>query len=127
LPFGSADAGDIVRPALAAVTENYGHAMPLFVLWMLMRREEWDTWRAGYREEVYLWSALARNNVASRLAAYLAAITFTAKLVHRAFAEAGHPLPWDFSPELLRDEWNRMAAETDDAPVEVRALQDVMA
>lgn len=125
LPFDSAEVSSLVQQLNTAVTSHYGHALPLFVRAVLERCARWSDWQQSYQKERARLAKDATNNVADRLAAYFAAITFTAKLVHRVFAEAGHPLPWQYTNQLDAL-WKQLAAETDEAAVDIRALQDVM-
>lgn len=127
LPFGSDKMAKLVNELNAAVSEHYGHALPLFVQWVLAHKDEWDTWQTEYRAERDRLAACeaAQDSIAGRLAHFMAAVTYTANLVHRAFEDNNTPLLWQYSDELLADAWTEIAVATEDAPVDIRALRDV--
>ena len=122
MPFGSDHAGKVVDSLNAAVSRHYGHALPLVIRFIQDHRAEWADWREAYECEVTHRASRSESAVAGRLAKYFAAVTFTAKLVHRAFAEAGYPLPWTARLDGL---WAHVTAETGEAAPDIRALQDV--
>lgn len=124
LPFDSPKMDKLVRSLNGAVTANYGHAMPLFLRAVLARKDEWKQWSVRYAQERERLVRLGNNNVASRLAAYCAAVSVTAKLVHEVFEQSGHRLPWRDTGQL-EALWKTILAETDEAAVDIRALEDV--
>lgn len=93
-PFGVANetTTDLVRHLNIGVCSNYGHAGPLFVQWIQQHRDDWPAWREEYRKSQIGYQERAGSNaVASRYAAYFAALDMTAALAHAALE-----LPWDY-------------------------------
>jgi len=124
MPFGSDNAREVVEQLNATVAQHYGHAFPLFVRYVVKHRAEWERWKSEYETLKAGFARDAKTAVAGRLAAYMAAVAYTAQLVHKAFAEAGHPLEWEYNAPLVTA-WKAAAAETGDAAVDIRALRDV--
>jgi hypothetical protein len=124
MPFGSAKQNVLVDALNQTVTAHYGHALPLFIQALLARRHLWESWQREYEVERARLAKQATNNVGTRLAAYAAAVTFTASLVHKVFTEAGYPLPWSYD-DRLASVWETLLAEADEAAVDLRALEDV--
>jgi putative DNA primase/helicase len=121
-PFGTAD--DETRRAVdllnLGVLNNYGHAGPAFVRWLMARRDEWPHLTEMFRILVERYAGEARNAEAGRLAQYAALISMTARLVHEALE-----LPWEFD-DPLAELWAELAAESEDAAGDLRALRDVV-
>jgi hypothetical protein len=86
-PFGTADAATagIVRQLQAALQENYGHAGPLFVRWLLAHEREWGQFRTRFRElRSTLMEHAGDKPLAMRLCDPLAAICLAEELAHEA-------------------------------------------
>lgn len=105
--------------------EHYGHAGPRFVSFLIANQTRWAEWRELYRVSRVSYQSLAgNNNVASRMAAHVAAIEVGARLVHHALQ-----LPWDYE-ETVRHLWTELtqdAAEADRAAVAMRLLLNFIA
>ena len=95
-PFAglSQEAGKALVDGLTAQIQlNYGHAGPRFVEWVINNREKWPEWREMYRERVQHFTRLmSGSRVSGRVASYLAAVSVTAELVHKALQ-----LQWEFT------------------------------
>lgn len=121
-PFGqtSEAMATFVTELREEFSQNYGHAGPRFVSFLIANRSRWAEWREQYRESRISYQHLAgNNNVASRMAAHVAAIEVGARLIHQAIQ-----LPWEYD-ETVRHLWaelTRDAAEADRAAVGMRLL-----
>lgn len=127
LPFGSNNAKTrmMVERLKIDLMTNYGHGMPLFIRWVLKHEADWLEWTKQYRDSIVPYAAQSTDAVAGRLAAYAAAIETTAALVHVAFAEEGHELPWKFE-NPLSELWEGAINEASDPLGEEEAVRDVM-
>jgi hypothetical protein len=119
-PFGA------VSPAMAkrirqindGVRENYGHAGPRFIQYLLRHRDRWEHWRAFYEEEVkHFEDAAGDDAVAARMATHFAAITLTACLVHK-----GLDLPWEWNDPVV-PVWQELVSASGEADVAAGALR----
>ncbi len=117
---------DLVHSLNTELLEHHGHGYALFIPWLISNREAnantWHNVYASWRDDF-----LAGNpdNVTARLADYIAAIHAGADLVHQAYEESGHPLPWtrtDFT-----DLWEGIQQEAADELGDSQALSDVLA
>jgi hypothetical protein len=105
--------------------DNYGHAGPEFIRYLLKERHRWEPIRQHYHSEIRRYSNLAPGcPEADRLAQSFASIAVTVALVHEALN-----LPWDASVALtaLHQVWPEIIREARDAAGAERALRDVMA
>lgn len=112
-PFGenSLHTGVLVRESLQVISENYGHAGPMFVQYVLKHQAAWPQWRERYRQLVVQYETRAgSNHIMQRAASYLAAITLTSELVHEAL---GLPGVWIDPVEPLWDELSQATAAAD--------------
>jgi len=95
-PFAPAKeaAGSRVAAVNRGIRENFGHAGPQFVRYVLDHRlTEATAWRDEYRRLVDEFSrGGSANAVANRMAESLAAVAVAAKIVHNVLQ-----LPWPFS------------------------------
>jgi hypothetical protein len=117
-PFGSGDQGLLVRQFRSQVAENYGHAGPIFVAWLLAHRLQWDEFRELYRE---LTNVLARDfpgNVGDRYAGYFAAMLVTATLATPVLDLPGDP------ETLVRSVMEELSQPREEADTALRALVD---
>lgn len=123
-PFGasSPQMGKRARAINEAIKENFGHAGPQFVQFILDNREEWEGWRQEYREELRKFEELTEGNpFAARMAPHFAAIATAAWLAHEAL-----DLPWEYEDpiEPLWDELVQEAGEADRAAAALRHVMD---
>ncbi len=109
-PFGeqNSQTARIVEALNFAICQNYGHAGPEFVQWLMQNRAFWPEWRAEYVRRVEGYTKAALSEKASRLAAYAAVIAQTATLVHTAL-----DLPWQYS-DPLSTLWDEISIDADD-------------
>ncbi len=119
MPFGAQniETGKIVEALNFAVCQNYGHAGPEFVRWLIENRQFWPEWKAEYARRAEGYIKAASNEKASRLAAYAAAIAQTASLAHTALN-----LPWSYS-DPLETLWDEISGDADDPLGCKRALR----
>ena len=89
----SEEVAQIIKGLDAGLKDNYGHAGPEFVRWLIANENEWPAWReqmARLTDEIAgAAKGLCGVAVASRVSGYLALIEITSRLAHRALG-----LPW---------------------------------
>lgn len=126
IPFrdSSDNTGKMVKQLNHMVSENYGHAYPLFIEWVVKNEAKWNEWKMEYKELVFRYS-MNQNNVQGRLSDYFAAVHFTAILIHKAFKELGYDFPWDFV-DVFKDIWETILEETKDPLNEEEALKEIV-
>lgn len=127
MPFGgkSNEIEKTVNHLNREFSANYGHAGPLFVQYLIQNRDKWNKWIDGYRTKIGILIAAAEDakmgtGKAGRLAAYVAAISQTAEIAHKALA-----LPFthcDPMPGL----WYAIARQAEDPLNAERAFQLVI-
>lgn len=77
------DSGPLIARLRAAIDENYGHAGPRIVAWLLQHRAKWVKLRERYAARVLDWTEEAGGSpVAARLAQTLALIELGARALH---------------------------------------------
>jgi putative DNA primase/helicase len=118
-PFGQADptTAPVVQQVNRNIRQNYGHAGPLFVNFLLAHQEDWALWRNKYHEvqEAYQEKAGA-DPVAGRLCAYFAALDLTAGIAHAAL-----DLPWAYR-DPIEGLWHELISGAEEADVAIQAL-----
>ena len=122
-PFGRADdtTAPVVHNLNQTLFDNYGHAGPRLVEYILANRSLWDSWADLYRQWSAYYTDLAGGNpVAGRLATYFAAIVVTAAIADEALA-----LPWPFQ-DPVAPLWNDLVSEASEAEVALTALAYVL-
>ncbi len=122
-PFGCStdQSSRIVAEINTGVIENYGHAGPQFVRWLVEQQQHWAAWREDHvNHRQRLQQRAAGNNVAARLGESLAAIAVTAQLVHQCFRP-----PWD-QPDLVVELWEELTARSEEADRAAAALRYVL-
>ena len=116
----------LVHSLNTGLLQHYGHGYAVFIPWLVMNRDaRADEWRKIYDQWLKVFISRTVDNVGARLAAYVAAIYATANIVHQAYEDSGHPLPWyrqDFD-----DIWVSMQQEAQDELSDGQALADVLA
>ena len=97
-PFGDKreETGQVVDRMRLATEEHYGHAMPVFLAWVLAHYDELAHWRelhsesrSGFVHE-FREAGAKSEHLATRMAGHLATLQLAVHLVHKAIA-----LPWD--------------------------------
>jgi hypothetical protein len=122
-PFGATSQliGKKVKHINTWLREHHGHAGPRFVQYLLQHRKHWGKARDWYDELVRHYEEMAGDNtVAGRMAAHLAAITVTSKLVHDALH-----LPWAWS-DPIEPLWAELTQESGEADQSAAALRHVL-
>jgi putative DNA primase/helicase len=111
-PFGKSDetTAPIVNQLGIGIRQNYGHAGPRIVRYLVKHRDQWDLWRERYKavEQRYLDHA-GSNPVAGRLSRYFALLDASALLAHRAL-----DLPWNYE-HTVDALWADLVHEASDA------------
>lgn len=121
-PFGetSEEMATLVTELREGFCQHFGHAGPRFVSYLIANRGSWSEWQDQFRTSRTSYEQRAgNNNVASRMAAHVAAIEVAARLVHQ-----GLQLPWSYDDTVLSlwEELTQDAAEADRAAVAMRFL-----
>lgn len=62
--------------------EHHGHLGPAMVRWLLTHRKAWPDLRQHYRDAVERWGKQASNDMARRMAQYVALLDLTAHVLH---------------------------------------------
>ena len=116
----------LVNSLNSGLLEHYGHGYAVVIPWLVENIEDRkDEWKRSYTSWRDHFTGKSTDNVGSRLAAYMAAIYTTAEIVHIAFDELGHPLPWyrqDFD-----DIWETIIEEAGDELGDQEALKATLA
>lgn len=105
-PFGGTSAiiARAIRNLKTGIAENYGHAGPAFVEWLVQNRGDWSTLREEHEDRIVDIEARMLNlacgmnmdmAVISRVATYLATLQLTAECVHEALA-----MPWELEDPI---------------------------
>ena len=122
-PFGRADqtTAPVVQQVNRNILQNYGHAGPLFVKFLLAHQEDWASWRKKYHEvqEAYQEKAGA-DPVAGRLCAYFATLDLTAGIAHAAL-----DLPWAYR-DPIETLWEDLVSGAAEGDVAAQALDMVI-
>lgn len=120
-PFGSDKAKSLraVQAVERSVHQNYGHAGPAFVKWLVdhWAPEDWrrrfDEIRAQYKGE---------SEFAVRLSGYAAVISLASELLHKAV-----DMPWKYEdPWLASGLWEQVDFQLKDVPMGFRCLQKIV-
>ena len=119
-PFGTTNdqTGQTVAKLNQKLSEHYGHAGPRFVAYLMKKRHRWEDYRKAHAERTEKLLKKANGNpVAGRMAAHLAAIHYTSRLVHYAL-----DLPWEWEDPIasLYDELISEVAEADRSTAALR-------
>lgn len=114
------ETAQIVHAIDSAVRQNFGHAGPQLIKFVMQHRDEWGDWRQEYREIQAMYVEKADGNpVASRYAAYLGVLDMTAAIAHAAL-----DLPWDYR-DPIATLWDALLAGAQDADRPTAALEYV--
>jgi hypothetical protein len=111
-PFGRANeiTGQIVNAVNVGVRENFGHAGPQFVRFLIQHRDRWEGWKLHYHGVCERLQRRAGDDpVARRLAQHLALIRMAEIL-----ASAAGIFPWR-SRNVVRALWPELVAEAPEA------------
>jgi len=101
--------------------ENYGHAGPRVVQFILDHRDQWPLWKEAYQEaNDLLTQTESMSPIEMRLGEYFAAIATAIVIIHAALPELRRDKP---VKELLASVWSRARKEAREADIGQRALQ----
>jgi len=121
-PFGPGDSGGLVNELNTKVLQNYGHAGPMLVQYLLRNQGHWDHWRSYYQQAVEAYARRAgANPVGSRLATYFGTLAVAAGVAKEALG-----FPWEYfaAVDAL---WGEVVGEGDQADRATVALRHVVA
>ncbi|MCA9033232.1 MAG: DUF927 domain-containing protein, partial [Planctomycetaceae bacterium] len=100
------------------ISENYGHAGPRFVQFLVDNQGHWPEWRESYAQARRWYRQLAgTNDVANRMASYFAVLELAGHLVHAAI-----PLPFQYQ-NTIAELWSEITAGTDEADQGLTAMR----
>ncbi|MYL85232.1 DUF927 domain-containing protein [Desulfovibrio aerotolerans] len=120
-PFGDGDQGKFVKSLEMAARDNYGHAGPKVVQFILDHRDDWPLWRGAYAEMLRAFSYRAGNNgVANRLSEILAFFAVTIPLIHAALPELKPSRP---IRDILDELWPAVVLGAEDADKATEAVK----
>lgn len=119
----SPDTANLVKGINSTVRENYGHAGPKLIKYLLQNRNQWHLWKKVYQEYQKDFSEKAGSNpAATRLGDYFAAFATAVPIIHTALPE----LRRDYSvQEIIQHLWDasvNIAKESDRAKDALRSL-----
>ena len=123
LPFGeqNAETAQLVDQLNSIVFENYGHAGPAFVKFLLKNRAEWSKWRSTYHMFRNGYAKDAEGDaVAIRLGEHFAVLELTANIAMQVL-----DFPFDYQKSVLMV-WEDIRKMTSGADVALSAMQDVL-
>lgn len=122
-PFGDTTTPETAVLAVtinAEVLENFGHAGPEFVRFLIANRSKWPRWKKVFERFRRSYEQRADgNSVAGRLASHGALLHVTGLLAHRAGV-----LPWAHS-DVVSELWGELVSESADADQAAAALRHV--
>ncbi len=119
-PFGEADGGTakLINKFNDGIRQNYGHAGPRFVRYLLDHQDEWSAWRDRCHQYRSCYEQRSTGNaIAYRLASPLALIRLAAELASEADV-----LPWNMT-DPVEPLWDDLMAETAQADQAIAALR----
>jgi len=122
-PFGATTQaiGRQVARLNRRIAQNYGHAGPRFIQYLLRKRSKWKQYREWYRDWVCHFEDLAADNaIAGRMATHFALIAITSRIAHRALG-----FPWEWS-DPIEPIWQELTSESGEADRAAAALRYVM-
>lgn len=123
MPFGRADGESrkLVDRVKAVIAENYGHAGPQLVQFILNNRDCWPRWKDAYLEaKDHLASHEGMTSVEIRLAEYFGAVATAIPIVHAALPVLRRDLP---VRGLLDSVWRVARNEASSADIVTKALR----
>lgn len=114
-PFGEPDQESlkIVEELKSKVRNNYGHAGPMFVKWLVDNHDRWPEFRAKYDDILLRYKG--NSGMTFRLADHAAVIATAGQLVHEAL-----DLPWKFDDPMVKV-WPQLLKGAQDADICDRA------
>ncbi|MGE4262850.1 MAG: DUF927 domain-containing protein [Desulfovibrio sp.] len=123
MPFGRADGESrkLVERVRAVIADNYGHAGPRLVQFILDNRDSWPLWKDAYLEaKDQLASHEGMSAIEIRLTEYFAAVATAIPIVHAALPVLRRDLP---VRELLDSVWRVARNEASSADIVTKALR----
>ena len=102
-PFGSGNKGDLVVELNKTVRENFGHAGPKIIEFIIRERESWNLWKEACAEyRTYFNGKANGNKLAGRLGEYFAGLSTVIALIHAALPELRRDKPLS---DLIEELW----------------------
>ena len=125
MPFSGDNLADYVNDVELTVKENFGHAGPKVVEFILAHRRDWPLWRETYLElRRHYTKRAGGNNIAVRLSDHLAVLNTVIPLVHAALPELKPTRPIREYLDGIWDTVSKNAMEADRATVALRHVYD---
>ena len=119
-PFGATNNAPFVKEINLVVKQNYGHAGPRVVRFILDNKDNWDLWRNSYIQNQQDFGLKAGSNeVADRVSDYFAFLATVVPLIHCALPEL-RKVP--AVETILSNLWNTTIKELDNADRPTAAL-----
>jgi hypothetical protein len=123
LPFNCEDDLELVNYFENTAKENYGHAMPLFIRWVLDHSVDCPQWREAYRElALYYANRSTGGSVGGRIAKHFAALAMIAVLAHAALPQLKPDRPVTGVLDAL---WRMLEGNAERADLPIEALKDL--
>jgi uncharacterized protein (DUF927 family) len=125
LPFEKADESTVstVQEINLAVKENYGHAGPKVIEFILKNQSEWAVWKSEYQRMRTKFTLMAgSDSVAIRISDNFAFLATVIPIIHAALPE----LKQDISPmQIIQPLWDAAIRDIKEADRATVALQTV--
>ncbi|MEW6349725.1 MAG: DUF927 domain-containing protein [Thermodesulfobacteriota bacterium] len=102
------------------VKENFGHAGPVFIRWLIDNQDRWPEFKERYKERKEAFVKKVRNGLAARVADSVAALAIAGGLA----CESG-ALPWKESPDPFELLWPMIESELAGVEVAVKVMRDI--
>ena len=103
------------------IQDNYGHAGPRVVQYILDHKDQWGLWKEAYREaNGFLSKSETMSPIEMRLGEYFAFITTAISIIHAALPELRRDRP---VKELLESVWNRARNEAREADIGEKSMR----
>jgi hypothetical protein len=121
-PFGEGDSSEFVNRLTNLLRDNFGHAGPRFVQFILANREDWNLWRGAFQQLKTFYAKKAQGNpVAVRISEHFATLAMTAALVHAALPELQPAQP---IRDILDAAWNATQETSIEADCQTASKSD---
>lgn len=115
-----AEISQLVKQVNITVQENFGHAAPKIIRFILDNKSDWNKWRDMYKQYREYYSREAgTNEIATRLCDYVATIATVVPLIHAALPE----LDRDNVRATIDEIWQTVQRTSNEADRPTEALQ----
>ena len=118
---GIDDPGAIANQVREALVQNYGHAGPMFIKFLLDHAERLEGWKTELgRLRVARMALAGKHEIGNRLAGHFAVLELAAAIAHEAFG-----FEWDYQRHL-NSVWDDVMKEVGTADRPKAALESVL-